>query len=542
LAIQFGQLLGSLVAVLIISLFLTRFVRDHARRAGLLDPCDDRKIHTEPIPRLGGVAIFSAVVAGFGLLSAGVGGVPIDFDPQLVALLAGGAAMFCLGAFDDLHPIRARYKLIGQIAIAIAVQISGLGVTAISLPFVDSFTLAPALNMLFTVVWIVGITNAFNLIDGMDGLAAGVALFALGPMFLVGMLMGHPNTAVIAALVAAGTAGFLRYNFFPATIFLGDSGSLFLGYMLAGLGLAVAKDVDTGSLHLAIPVILLALPIADTALTIFRRFLRRQPIFSPDMGHIHHRLLNKGYSPRRVALILYVASAALATVGCLMAYRNNLFMLQLVLALFAGVFLTLTFLIKRLGFYEFEELWKLCRRAVRHRDIIGRNVRFREASVELAELNDMDDVLTALERVFREDQLIRAEVRLRRSFLDRRPAAVTTRGRADDELSVWRWSRDVVLPRSSWEIAIPLLNPDDNRIGSLVIWETNEGDLGSISHLQMISGPIRAELQRKLHALGWTALVLDENASDEAAAAVLERALILTPPEARTQIISANAG
>jgi hypothetical protein len=347
---------------------------------------------------------------------------------------------------------------------------------------------------------------------------------------------------VIAALVAAGTAGFLRYNFFPATIFLGDSGSLFLGYMLAGIGLAVAKDTSTGSLHIAIPVILLALPIVDTALTIFRRFLRRQPIFSPDMGHLHHRLLNKGYSPRRVALILYVACAALATVGCLLAYGNNLLMLQLVLGLFTGLFLTLSFLIKRLGFYEFEELWKLCRRAVRHRDIIGRNVRFREASVHLAELNDMDDVLMALERVFREDQLARAEVRLRRSFLDRRPAAVPTRGRADDELSVWRWSRDAVLPRSSWEIAIPLLNPDDNRIGSLVIWETNEGDLGSISHLQMISGPIRAELQRKLHALGWTALVLDDNASDEAAAAVLDRALILTPPEVRTQVISANAG
>jgi hypothetical protein len=179
---------------------------------------------------------------------------------------------------------------------------------------------------------------------------------------------------------------------------------------------------------------------------------------------------------------------------------------------------------------------------MQHRDIIGRNVRFREASVQLAELNDMDEVVAALERVFREDRLPGAEVRLRRAFLNRRPEAVPANGRADDELTVWRWCRDGFVPSTAWEIAIPLLGTDDYRLGSLVIWEPGDSNRYSISHLQMISGPLRHELQRKLHALGWTAPVMIDPSQDDGTFGSGDRGAVLTGTEGRPKVVTANAG
>ncbi len=494
--------IGFLVA-LISSLGLTRFVRSHARRIGLVDPVDDRKIHTEPIPRLGGVALYCSVVIGLAALSAKSAFTTFPLGKSLFAVVLGGSGMFALGLYDDVRPMRARYKLLGQVSIATAVAVFGVQTTAVTLPFLGGFELTPWFATVVTVTWLVGVSNAFNLIDGLDGLAGGVALFALTALFIVAILFGHTGAAVTTVLLAGATIGFLRYNFPPATIFLGDSGSLFVGFMLAGLGLVSAQKTP-GNVSIIIPIVALGLPILDTALTIVRRFLRLQPIFSPDRGHIHHRLLGRGHSPRNVAFLLYIACGLFATAGAFLAYpADSVVLLVVMLSMLCMVGLAL--LIQRLGFIEFQELARLAKGSVSPRETIGRNVRFREASSRVAELDDIREIFGALSSVFAEEDIPRAEVRLQRWFLSRRPSVVTSDGRGEDELSVWTMNRANDESEGWWEIVLPLVAADDRRMGSLVIWEEGQSYAASLSHLHVISEHLRIELQQKLQLLGWPA-------------------------------------
>ena len=494
--------IGFLVA-LVSSISLTRVVGSYARRIGLVDPVDDRKIHTEPIPRLGGVALFIAVNLGVIALSAMDAFRTFPVGGALIAVLLGGAGMFILGLFDDVRPMRARYKLLFQVSIASAVALFGINLDSLVLPFVGDVTLAPWLGIVLTVTWLVGVSNAFNLIDGLDGLAGGVALFALCTLFIVSVLFGHIDAAVTTVVLAGATIGFLRFNFPPATIFLGDSGSLFAGFMLAGLGLVAAQKTP-GAVSIAIPIVALGLPILDTALTILRRFLRLQPIFSPDRGHIHHRLLGRGHSPRNVAYLLYIACGLFSTAGAFLAYpADSVVLLVVLLSIICLIGLGL--LIQRLGFVEFQEFGRLARGAVSPRETIGRNVRFREASSRLAELDDVQEIFAELGQVFSDENIPRAEIRLQRWFLNRRPTAVTTDGRSDDELPVWSLNEQHDDTEAWWEIVLPLLANDDRRLGSLVIWEEGQTYAQSLSHLHVISEHLRMELQQKLQDLAWPA-------------------------------------
>ncbi|MBA2688761.1 MAG: undecaprenyl/decaprenyl-phosphate alpha-N-acetylglucosaminyl 1-phosphate transferase [Gemmatimonadaceae bacterium] len=483
------------------SLSLTRFVGSHARRFGLVDPVDDRKIHTEPIPRLGGVALFCAVGLGIFALCLKSGFQTFPLGRPMFSALLGGAGMFALGLYDDLRPMRARYKLLVQVGIAAAVAVFGIRLTGVTLPFLGEFALGPWSAAIITGVWLVGVSNAFNLIDGLDGLAGGVALLALCALFIVSVLFGHIGAAITTVLLAGAIIGFLRYNFPPASIFLGDSGSLFVGFMLAGVGL-VASQKTSGNVSLVIPMVTLGLPILDTALTIVRRFLRLQPIFSPDRGHIHHRLLGRGHSPRNVAFLLYIACALFSTAGAFLAYpADSVVLLVVMLSMMCLVGLAL--LIQRLGFIEFQELGRLARGSITPRETIGRNVRFREASTRLAELDDVRGIFEALSVVFADEQIPRAEVRLQRWFLSRRPAVVTSDGRGDDELPVWTMSHADTESEGWWEIVLPLVAADERRMGSLVIWEDGQSYAASLSHLHVISEHLRIQLQQKLQLLGW---------------------------------------
>lgn len=494
--------LGFLVA-LVSSISLTRFVGSYARKIGLVDPVDDRKIHTEPIPRLGGVALFIAVNLGVIALSAKDAFTTFPLSKAMLAVLLGSAGMFALGLFDDLRPIRARYKLLFQVSVATGVAVFGINFHTIILPFVGGITLAPWLGIVLTVTWLVGVSNSFNLIDGLDGLAGGVALFALGSLFVVSVLFGHIDAAIMTVVLAGATIGFLRFNFPPATIFLGDSGSLFAGFILAGLGL-VAAQKSPGEISIAIPIVALGLPILDTALTIVRRFLRLQPIFSPDRGHIHHRLLGRGHSPRNVAFLLYIACGLFSTAGAFLAYpADSVVLLVVMLSIICLIGLAL--LIQRLGFIEFQEFGRLARGTVSPRETIGRNVRFREASTRLRELDDVREIFAELASVFSDEKIPRAEIRLQRWFLDRRPAVVTGEGRGEDELAVWSLNELHDDSESWWEIVLPLVAGDDRRMGSLVIWEEGQTYAQSLSHLHVISEHLRMELQQKLEDLAWPA-------------------------------------
>ena len=477
------------------SLALTPLVRATARRYDLFDPVDDRKLHGRQIPRIGGVAIFVTVMATLGMLWGVSGDVAWGNAEKLSVILAGATAIHLLGLWDDLRPMPARWKFLGQILIATGVYLAGVRVELLSIPLGGdgSVALDGVVAGVVTVVWLVGITNAFNLIDGLDGLASGAALFALTTMFVVASIYGNTGAAFVTLVLAGATLGFLFFNFHPASIFLGDSGSLFLGFMLAGIGLLSSQKAPT-MVALAIPLVSLGLPVLDTALAIFRRFLGGRPIFSADRGHIHHRLLNLGHSPRKVALLLYGACAVLALGAMLMA-QQAAFIAVVLLVVGLGVGLA----VQRLRFHEFEEFGRVLRKGMRGRDVIGRGVRIREATIQLASLNDLSEIFRVLERTFAQDQFARAEVKLRRSFLA--PGPKTSERRGDDEFPVWTWNPNGGTESDWWEIRLPLLGPERERIGSLVLWQHNKANETSLSHFHTIAGQLRETVERKIQDL-----------------------------------------
>jgi UDP-GlcNAc:undecaprenyl-phosphate GlcNAc-1-phosphate transferase len=316
------------------SLSLTVFVRHRARVAGLFDWHDGSDgrlgrcvrprvdVPRAGIPRVGGVAVTVAVLAtmcaavpllvrGSGWRGGGNG---------LAVLLAGGVAMHLVGLADDFRPLAARWKFLLQVAVALLVCGAGVRLTTLQLPWVGLVKIGIPLSTALTVAWLVGMTNALNLIDGLDGLASGVALFALAALFIFARANGRPDAALMSIALAGATLGFLYFNFYPATIFLGDSGSLFLGFMLGGVGL-LSSQAAAGppAMACAVPIVVLGLPLLDTSLAVARRLAQRRPIFSGDRAHIHHRLLDRllarGHSPRTAVLALYAMCAMFALCG-----------------------------------------------------------------------------------------------------------------------------------------------------------------------------------------------------------------------------------
>jgi UDP-GlcNAc:undecaprenyl-phosphate GlcNAc-1-phosphate transferase len=483
--------LFGLVVAVCSSTVLTFVVREFARRAGLVDPVGERKVHLLPVPRIGGVAIVLAVALAMTAVMTLFGQhVLAENGRGLVTVIGGALAVHFVGLIDDVRPMRARWKFLAQIVIACGVFIAGVRVSTLSLPFVGIVELGGIIGMLFTVAWFVGITNAFNLIDGLDGLAAGAALFALSTMFVVASYNGLVGPATVTIILAGATVGFLCFNFHPASIFLGDSGSLFLGFMLAGIGLLGSQKSPT-VIAVAIPIVSLGLPVLDTTLAVARRFLRGQPIFTADRAHIHHRLLSLGHSPRRVALLLYSACALLGLGGMLLV-NDSAYVAVVLVVIGLGVGLA----VQRLRYYEFEELARVLRRGVHQRKNIGRNVRIREASRRVSELTNLDRVFETLEATFEEDEFECAEVRLRHSFVG--SGALMEYRRLDDDVPVWAWHRSNVTLAACWEIRLPLLAPSGERIGSLVVWQDRRGDDVSLADMHAIAHDLRAAVEQKL--------------------------------------------
>ena len=490
-------------SALLASLALTYVVRERARRALLFDPTGDRKLHTQPIPRVGGIAIFWSVSLALLAMTmlAGFDGAGLS-GSKLLVIIVGGAAIHLLGLWDDLRNIRAPYKFALQIAIAAAIFMAGVRIDTIALPLLGQINFGPVAALLFTILWFVGITNAFNLIDGLDGLASGAAMFALTTMFVVATINGQAGAALVTLAVAGATLGFLRYNFHPASIFLGDSGSLYLGFMLAGIG-AISSQKGSTVVAIAIPLVSLGLPVLDTMLAIVRRFLRGQPIFTADRGHIHHRLLNLGLSPAKVALLMYAGCAVLALGGMLLVNSSGYVAVVLVI-----IGLGVGLVIQRLRYYEFEELGRLVRRGVRQRRVIGNGVRMREAGMCIAEQRDLNRVFDVLESSFAADDFRRAEVRLRPSFVAAGSVRMAADRRLEDDVAIWSWNRGDAEDPALWEIKLPLLS-GASRIGSMVLWKDGAKNETSLSHMHAIAGELREAVQVKIVEL-WPNVVVDD--------------------------------
>lgn len=289
----------TLIVCFAISIIITPLIKKFAFLIGATDRPNHRKVHQSIMPRLGGLAIFISFLIGLIILR------PVnEFS---LAILAGCLIIIITGLLDDLLELPARYKLIGQIASACTVVFGGdLQVVFINLPFGAQLQFG-LLSIPFTILWIVGITNAINLIDGLDGLAAGVSSIALITISGIAFLQGNIYVATVGLIVIASTLGFLIYNFHPAKIFMGDTGALFLGYIISVLSLLGFKNVTF--ISLIIPVIILAVPISDTFFAILRRIIHKKPLGAPDKQHLHHCMMRMGYSHRQTVLLIYAMSA-----------------------------------------------------------------------------------------------------------------------------------------------------------------------------------------------------------------------------------------
>lgn len=314
------ELVGfSLLIACALALALTPAAIKLAKVCGVMDRPHARRVHTKPTPRWGGLAMYAGfVLTVFAMvpLRHYLLGEPFDaiINRQVIGVLIGGTLMTAVGAIDDKYNVPAKLKLLGQILAAVVLVLPVFGVrfmVAFNVDLNHYFWL----GSLLTILWIVAVTNTINLIDGLDGLAAGISGIAALTFVIISVaIKGTFGEALLAAAVFGVCLGFLRYNFHPARVFMGDAGSHFLGFTIAALSILQNWKVATG-VAFAIPMLILAVPIFDTAFAIVRRLRRGQPIFSPDKGHLHHRLLNLGLGQRSVVLTIY----ALTVLGCALA-------------------------------------------------------------------------------------------------------------------------------------------------------------------------------------------------------------------------------
>ncbi len=307
------------VLAFVVCFVTTPLVRNLTRKLGFLDhPDRQRKFHPTPVPRLGGVAIAFSWVTALGVFAYFVPAqstVLLSALDKISMILPAAALIFAIGVFDDLYELRPWQKLAGQLVAATWIYVLGLRIEVIA------FTEIPGSHWVtfpLTVLWLLACTNAFNLIDGVDGLASGVGFFATVTMFLAALLAESAELQLLTLPLAAALLAFLRYNFNPASIFLGDSGSLLIGFLLGSFAIIWTQKSAT-ILGMTAPVLALGFPIAETVISIGRRFLRGAPIFGADQGHIHHRLLEKGLRPRQVAVVLYATAGLFASVSLIMA-------------------------------------------------------------------------------------------------------------------------------------------------------------------------------------------------------------------------------
>jgi UDP-GlcNAc:undecaprenyl-phosphate GlcNAc-1-phosphate transferase len=338
------------------------------------DPGGRRKIHTRRIPRLGGVAIFFPV-----MLSLALGFWIVRPERlvlarhQLFGFFVACACIFLLGVYDDIRGANAPRKLTVQICAATLLYVSGVRISEIATPFDWTVSLG-IFAFPFTVLWLVGLTNGMNLLDGIDGLAAGVAAIGALTILAISVGPGGVQVSLMAAALLGSLLGFLVFNFYPAQIFLGDCGALFLGFFLASLSVLSSQKTAT-AVAMMVPFIALGIPIFDTLMALIRRILRGKAPFQADRDHLHHRLLALGLTQPQVSIALYIASGFLAIIALLTARATRGVVVLVLFCLTAAV----VEVIRRLKMREFQELWRLFRygerrrRPPRYRSILVRN-------------------------------------------------------------------------------------------------------------------------------------------------------------------------
>jgi len=333
-----------LVAVgtaMVISFAATPVVKAFAVKVNAIDvPTDSRRVHDHPIPRMGGLAIFLGFLLSVVLFA--------NISRQVQGILLGSIVIIIIGVIDDIIRLKAWIKLLGQIAAAGIAVAHGIVVEIISHPMAlggggEYLTFGGFISIVITFFWIVGMTNAVNLIDGLDGLAVGISAISSITMLVVAMMVSEGNVAVILAALAGGCFGFMPFNLNPAKIFMGDTGALLLGYVLSTVSV-IGFFKFYAVISFAVPILAMALPLLDTLFAIVRRTLKGQNPMAPDRGHFHHRLLDMGLSQKQAVAILYAISAVLGLTAVVITTESRLRIILLivavVIAVVTGIFIT----------------------------------------------------------------------------------------------------------------------------------------------------------------------------------------------------------
>ena len=464
--------LGIFVGSLLLSFVLTKYVRDLANAHGwVAAPALERHLHNRPLPRFGGVAIFLSFLLTFAVaLPAGWHHLATSFGVSfrtLLTILLPGCLIFALGVYDDIYSVSPYTKVAVQSVTGAMLFAGGLRILDVPVLF-GTHRLPWFLGLPLTILWVLAITNAFNLIDGLDGLAAGSALFSTMVVFAVALVSGSSLVSLMALALAGSILGFLRFNFSPATIFLGDCGSLFIGFMLSALALQGAQKAPT-FIAVAIPVVSFGLPILETALSIVRRFLGGRPVFTADREHIHHKLLQRGLSHRQVVITLYAVSALFALLSLFLLWPSG-DMLGLVLAVLGtGVWIG----VQHLGYMEFGELRRVAHRTI-ERQILINNLAIRRATEELKVTRDYAQLCRILVAALSGNDFDAFDLRLH----DRSAELPNVNGL--HVVSRWgespclRWTRPgshfAEELTSSWCLTLELVTTSNNRCGSMTIY------------------------------------------------------------------------
>jgi len=455
-----------------LSFIFTRYIRNLANARGwLAAPVSERHLHAAPLPRLGGVAIFASFVSSVIVATSVALYHPhLSFGSSfrtLTTILVPACLVFLLGLYDDIRPTGPYVKFSVQALAATMLWLGGFRI--LDLPVLFGYHKLPwFVGLALTIVWVLGITNAFNLIDGLDGLAAGSAMFSTLVVFVVALL-SHSNLVALMTLALTGAIlGFLRFNFNPATIFLGDCGSLSIGFLLSALALEGAQKAPT-VIAVAIPVVSFGLPILETSLSVLRRLIGGRPVFTADREHIHHKLLQLGLSHREVVIVLYAVSALFALLSLFLLWPTGS-SLGLVLAVVGtGIWLG----VQHLGYPEFGEIRRVAQRTLEQRQIVINNLAIRRATAELKVAANYDQVCRILVAAFSSNDFDAFELNaklLLSEYQILQSLGSTAVHHGEVHL---RWARAGTMlvpgPAGMWGITLELLTSSSRRRGSLTI-------------------------------------------------------------------------
>ncbi|HLA09948.1 MAG TPA: MraY family glycosyltransferase [Pyrinomonadaceae bacterium] len=454
----------------IASLTITPLVRRLCQRFNLLDfPSEQRRIHSRAVPRLGGIAVFASVLVAFSALPLVDNLLTQKLSeriPEMLLIAIPATLVLCLGIYDDLRGLNATVKFVVLGFIAALFYSMGGRIEVLAIPFIGSIQLPPVVAFLVTTIWLVGIANAFNLIDGVDGLASGAALFSSLVILVVSLAGENPLTIVVTLVLCGTLTGFLRYNFNPASIFLGDSGALFVGFILAALSVLGTQKATT-AVAVITPILAFGLPVVDTGMTLARRMIGGRPLFQGDNEHIHHMLLARGWSQRHVVLVLYAVCAAFGLLAAI-STKTSSPVTGLVLFVFAVAVIVA---LGHLRYHEVDEIKAGVKRTVGDRRIrVANNIRIRRASLALAKASSLDELFLAVRQMLEFEEFAYATVQLDPGRIDLSEQAILSTRHQHPSTSIglqdgkifWRWQHpsvageEVTGSRDFWSLRLPL--------------------------------------------------------------------------------------